>query len=91
MYLTTLHVYSGDGQTFVVTWTTFTNTSNSIAEFGTDPAAIDIRTYGHEELFVDGSEEQRKEYIHRVVFPTLAPKQRYCKSKIFIHQSCEEY
>ena len=73
-------MHLGDGQTFVATWTTFTTTSKSIVEFGTDPETINVRSYGHEEIFVDGTDgTERTEYIHRVIFPQLTPKQQYCK------------
>ena len=74
----------GDGQTFVVTWTTLSPTTSSvvgsIVEFGSDPENLENSVHGTEEVFTDGGYEKRKEYIHRVIFPKLTPKKRYCKS-----------
>ena len=76
--------FIGDGQTFVVTWTTLSPTTSSvigsIVEFGSDPENLENSVYGTEEVFTDGGYEKRKEYIHRVIFPKLTPKKRYCKS-----------
>ena len=75
--------FIGDGQTFVVTWTTLSPTTSSvigsIVEFGSDPENLENSVHGTEEVFVDGGDEKRKEYIHRVIFPKLTPKKRYCK------------
>ena len=75
--------FIGDGQTFVVTWTTLSSTTSSligsIVEFGSDPENLENSIHGTEEVFVDGGYEKRKEYIHRVIFPKLTPKKRYCK------------
>ena len=81
--------FIGDGQTFVVTWTTLSPTTSSvigsIVEFGSDPENLENSVHGTEEVFVDGGDEKRKEYIHRVIFPKLTPKKRYCKlQKIII-------
>ena len=73
----------GDGQTFVATWTTLSPTTSStvgsIVNYGTDPANLKNSIQGTEEVFIDGGHEKRKEYIHRVIFPQLSPKRRYCK------------
>ena len=82
-------IFIGDGQKFVVTWTTLSPTTSSvigsIVEFGSDPENLENSVHGTEEVFVDGGDEKRKEYIHRVIFPKLTPKKRYCKlQKIII-------
>ena len=78
-------IFIGDGQKFVVTWTTLSPTTSSVVEFGYDPENLENSVHGTEEVFVDGGDEKRKEYIHRVIFPKLTPKKRYCKlQKIII-------
>ena len=79
VYLVFSFLYLGDGQTFVVTWTTLSPTTSSVVEFGFDPENFENSVNGTEEVFTDGGYEKRNESIHRVIFPKLTPKKRYCK------------
>ena len=78
--------FIGDGQTFVVTWTTLSPTTSSvigsIVEFGSDPENLENSIHGTEEVFVDGGDEKRKEYIHRVIFPKSANPS---SSLVYVH------
>ena len=61
-----------------VTWSTF-NDTDSMVEFGTKENDLDRKTTGYSELFVDGGEEGRQQFIHRVQLKKLKPKTKYCE------------
>lgn len=61
----------------VVTWTTPSETSLSIVEFGTE--RLNNSVQGSVQSFTDGGSEHRKIWIHRVTLKDLLPDTRYCK------------
>ena len=68
-----------DGKTFVVTWTTFNETETKV-DFGQTLDSLNRHIVGSQELFQDGGELKRKEYIHRAIFPSDLPSNtRFCK------------
>ena len=64
----------------VVTWTTFDQTSNSTVYFGT--GSLDKVAYGHQTKFIDGGNEKRQMFIHRVYLDHLKPKTTYSMNAI---------
>ena len=68
-----------DGKTFVVTWTTFNETETKV-DFGQTLDSQNRHIVGTQEVFQDGGELKRKEYIHRAIFPSDLPSNtRFCK------------
>ncbi|XP_054163358.1 acid phosphatase type 7-like [Oppia nitens] len=59
----------------IVTWTTFDATNGSVVEFGI--SSLTDRFVGHHKLFIDGGNESRPIYIHRVVLKHLIPGTTY--------------
>ncbi len=59
----------------IVTWTTFDKTNTSTVEYGIN--SIDKLSVGYSTLFVDGGNESRALYIHRVILTGLRPGQKY--------------
>lgn len=63
----------------IVTWVTFTQTMTSSVEFGINLGGLNRRAEGSQTVFIDGGDEKRTLYIHRVTMKGLNPGQRYCK------------
>lgn len=61
-----LSIYGDDDHSFVITWTTFNETTTQV-ECGLDPRHLDLTLTGSQELFIDGGPEHRRQFIHRVV------------------------
>ncbi len=61
----------------IVTWTTFNLTNTSTVEYGIN--YFEKSSTGNSTLFVDGGDQRRTLYIHRVVMNELKPGQTYCK------------
>ena len=72
------NVYLGDGQTFVVSWTTIDPTEDSQVDYGTSPSHLNETFKGSQERFVDGGSLAREEYIHKAIYPRLPPNQQIC-------------
>ena len=68
----------GPGDVVTVTWSTFKDTDSTVV-FGTDPKNLDQKKSGHSDVFVDGGEEARRQFIHRVEIRNLKPKTKYCE------------
>lgn len=62
----------------VVTWTTKNDTKDSIVEYGIGGFILTAR--GKSSLFIDGGNEKRKQYIHRVLLKDLTPGSKYSES-----------
>lgn len=61
----------------VVTWTTYTNTNESIVEYGI--GGLILSAVGTRQLFVDGGNAHKKMYIHKVRLTDLTPESVYRK------------
>lgn len=59
----------------IVTWVTFDMTNTSTVEYGINQ--LNQSKHGYSTLFVDGGDEQRSMFIHRVILTSLVPGQRY--------------
>lgn len=59
----------------VVTWTTYTDSNESIVEYGID--GLILNAVGTRQLFVDGGNAHRKMYIHKVRLTDLMPESVY--------------
>lgn len=66
--------YSDDLSEMVVTWSTF-NATPSVVEYGT--GALTQADNGTTTLFVDGGDEHRPQFIHRVKLKGLMPGRKY--------------
>lgn len=64
----------------VVTWSTKSDTKESIVEYGI--GGFVLRAEGNSTLFIDGGKEKQKQYIHKVWLKNLTPNSKY--SKIYI-------
>lgn len=60
-----------------VTWSTFSDTEESLVEYGIGGFAMVAK--GNRTLFIDGGNEKRSQYIHRVKLSGLAPDTKYSK------------
>lgn len=79
-----IHLSFGDDLLeMFVTWTTFSQTSSSVVEYGIN--GLILKKTGESQKFIDGGEEKRTMYIHRVKLDHLTPNSTYCKC------SCEVY
>ena len=61
----------------VVTWVTMDSTGLAFVEYGTNN--LDSLAKGSEDVFIDGGDEKRHLYMHRVTLTGLTPGQRYSK------------
>ena len=61
----------------VVTWVTMNTTGLSFVEYG--EYNLDSVVRGLEDVFIDGGDEKRHLYMHRVTLTGLTPGQRYSK------------
>ncbi|XP_067099951.1 acid phosphatase type 7 isoform X1 [Osmerus mordax] len=69
--------YPGASGCMLVTWTTF-NQTESWVEYGLGgQRVLHMRTQGQAALFIDGGEEKRRMYIHRVTLTDLKPAAAY--------------
>ncbi len=66
----------------IVTWLTFDLTKTSTVWYGIDK--LDSETHGTVHKFIDGGDEKRHMFIHRVTLKGLKPGQTY--SKLFLSQ-----
>lgn len=67
---------TGDPTQMMVTWNTFNSTNKSVVEFG--PSEKLTKTaVGYSTKFVDPGEEQRVQFIHRVLLTKLTPGHQY--------------
>jgi hypothetical protein len=72
-----IHLSIGNNEgDYVLTWVTFSSTGESSVMYGTEFPLYELAT-GTEDLFVDGGQQKRHIYIHRVTLPGLKPEQRY--------------
>ena len=62
---------------FVVTWTTFDQAKTSTCNYGIN--AMDQVAHGKDHKFVDGGNEKRHMYIHRVYLKGLKANTSYSK------------
>lgn len=69
--------YGNNIHQIVVTWSTFTDTPESIVEYGI--GGLIETAKGSSNLFVDGGAKKHSQYIHRVVLDDLTPDSKYCK------------
>lgn len=65
----------------VVTWTTYTDTNESVVEYGI--GGLILNAVGTRQLFVDGGNAHRKMYIHKVRLTDLTSESVYGKLMIF--------
>lgn len=59
----------------VVTWTTWNNTDESVVKYGINGPVL--KASGTSNLFEDGGELHRTQYIHRVRLTNLQPSSQY--------------
>lgn len=60
-----------------LTWTTW-NDTDSVVEYGENPSDLDKIARGRSDVFIDGGNEQRKQFIHKVEIGNLKPNATYC-------------
>ncbi|KAL0280763.1 UNVERIFIED_CONTAM: hypothetical protein PYX00_001966 [Menopon gallinae] len=71
-----VHLSFGNNLTeMFVTWTTYSQTSSSIVEYGID--GLILKKTGESVKFVDGGVEKRTIYIHKVKLTHLTPNSTY--------------
>ncbi|XP_071535024.1 acid phosphatase type 7 isoform X2 [Panulirus ornatus] len=71
-----IHIAIGESaQDMVITWTTPSETSLSVVEFGRE--SLNDSAHGIALSFTDGGSEHRKMWIHRVTLKDLLPDTRY--------------
>ena len=63
-----------------VTWTTFNSTADSIVNYG--EGVLNMTATGTQTDFVDGGNERRHLFIHRVLLKDLVPGRNYGNSKM---------
>ena len=73
----------------VVTWVTQNKTNHSMVEYGTS-IAMNLQSSGSATKFVDGGNEHRALYIHRVTI-VAKPGESYCKSLCIPNDSILKY
>jgi len=61
-----------------VTWTTFNSTKTSTVWYG--KTSLNMSSTGTSSLFIDGGNEKRHMYIHRVTLSGLEPDSKYGKN-----------
>jgi hypothetical protein len=76
------HFAIADETQMIVTWLTFDLTKTSTVWYGIDK--LDNVTHGTVHKFIDGGDEKRHMFIHRVTLKGLKPGQTY--SKLFLPQ-----
>lgn len=64
-----------------MTWSTTNYTESSVVQYGTLETHLENTATGSATVFVDGGQEKRRQYIHRVKLAGLLPRQRYCEFK----------
>ncbi|XP_076291196.1 acid phosphatase type 7 [Lasioglossum baleicum] len=78
-----VHIAYGDNiHDIVVTWSTKSDTGESIVEYGI--GGYILTASGNATLFIDGGKQKQKQYIHRVWLKNLTPNSKYmyhCGSK----------
>ncbi|CAG2103657.1 unnamed protein product [Medioppia subpectinata] len=67
--------YGADSTQMMVTWTTFNATNTSTVEFGKN--SLDQTLTGLSASFIDGGNESRQIFIHRVMLTQLTPGDQY--------------
>lgn len=67
--------YGENTSVIIVTWSTMTETSESIVEYGIDGTTL--RAFGESKIFVDDGPEKRSQYIHRVALSNLIHDSKY--------------
>jgi len=81
-----IHIsYGLDPSLMIVTWVTLNEVNDSVVEYG-QMDTLENRATGWVSVFQDSGNEQRREYIHRVVLQDLLPGRRY-----FYHCGSDEY
>lgn len=71
-----IHIsYGQNTSDFVITWSTFNYTEDSIVEYGI--GGLILQKTGESELFVDGGSEHHSQFIHKVTLNNLTPNSRY--------------
>ena len=73
-----------------VTWVTFSKTKPSTVRYGREEShfiSLNMIQTGRQSLFVDGGNEKRSMYIHRVTLIGLASDKRYGSVKLSIYHS----
>lgn len=78
MYSNSQSYISEDLSEYVVTWSTF-NDTESVVEFGTDILTLDSSASGSSVLFIDGGDEQREQWMHKVSLSGLSDNTQYCE------------
>lgn len=59
----------------VVTWNTVDPTENTVVEYGI--GGLILRAEGDSQVFIDGGEKERLQFIHRVTLKDLTPGTTY--------------
>lgn len=67
----------------MVTWSTKNDTKESIVEYGID--GFITRSKGTRNLFIDGGDKRRQQYIHRVYMKDLKPGKKYGNFTCFFY------
>ncbi|XP_011256652.1 acid phosphatase type 7 [Camponotus floridanus] len=71
-----VHLSYGDKiHDIVVTWSTKSDTKESIVEYGI--GGFVLRAEGNSTLFIDGGKKKQKQYIHKVWLKNLTPNSKY--------------
>lgn len=66
----------------MITWSTRNDTEESIVEYGI--GGLVLSAEGNSTLFVDGGQEKRKQYIHRVLLRNLTTDSKYSKIRVLL-------
>ncbi|KAF5302288.1 hypothetical protein FQA39_LY10327 [Lamprigera yunnana] len=71
-----IHLAYGDTtKQIVVTWSTMSDTKESIVEYGI--GGMILKAVGSSNLFIDGGSKKHSQYIHRVTLSNLNPNNTY--------------
>jgi len=77
--------YGHETDEVIVTYSTLTDTEESMVEYGTEMFALDSTRNGTSTKFVDGGDEHSTQFIHRVHLSPLKPNTTY-----FYHVGCSQ-
>lgn len=67
----------------IVTWSTWDPTNSSVVQYGI--MGLSSEKYGNSTRFVDGGDENRVQYIHKVKLTNLLPEESYCSYNFHDH------